>query len=307
MADPSQRRYASPLRYPGGKGKTANFFKLLLLHNGLVGFNYAEPYAGGASVALTLLYEEYASHVHLNDINRSLFAFWDATLHHTEELCRRIKDTPVTIDIWKEQRAVQAATDPNPIDLAFSTFFLNRTNRSGIIGGGVIGGKEQDGDWKLDARFNKGALIQRIQKVARYRNRITLTRCDAADYLQKVLPELPRETFIYLDPPYYVKGEGLYEHSYQHEDHVVIASLVSKVQQPWVVSYDAAQSIKDLYKGHKQFAYGLNYSAADRYEGAEIMFFSPTLMIPNVESPAKVSTSMVCKMRAEMLHVSSLF
>jgi DNA adenine methylase len=301
MCPAQQHRYPSPLRYPGGKGKVANFIKLLFLRNNLVGHRYVEPYAGGASVALSLLYEEYASHIHINDLNGSVFAFWRAVLSNTAALCRRIQQSPVTIEEWERQKVVQESSDPEPLDLAFSTFFLNRTNRSGIIGGGVIGGKNQDGNWKLDARFSKEDLIHRIEKVARYKNRITLSRVDASDYLQIALPELPQSALVYLDPPYYVKGEGLYEHFYQHCDHARIANLVRKIKQPWVVSYDAAPEILDLYKRFDPISYGLSYSASDRYRGAEVMFFSPKLKPPAVETPANISASVVDRTRRAVL------
>lgn len=301
MAGITPRRFPSPLRYPGGKGKVANFIRLLFLDNDLVGHHYVEPYAGGASVALSLLYEEYASHIHINDLDRSIFALWDAVLHRTEALCRRIVDTPITMGQWERQRAVQAAEDPEPLDLAFSTLFLNRTNRSGIISGGVIGGRDQSGQWKLDARFNKADLVRRIKKAARYRTRITITRLDAALYIRKVLPDLPLTSLVYLDPPYYTKGEGLYENFYCHEDHVGIAALVRKIRQPWVVSYDAEPEITALYTDFQRIDYKLSYSAADRCRGAEVMFFSRGLLPPEVASPANIRIGVVDRRRRLMV------
>lgn len=191
----------SPLRYPGGKGKVANFLKLVFLRNNLIGQNYAELYAGGASVALALLYEEYASHIFINDLNYSIYAFWYSVLNHTDALCTRIQNTAVTIEEWHEQKSVQKSEQPELLDLAFSTFFLNRTNRSGIISGGVIGGKSQSGQWKLDARYNKLDLISRIQKISRYKSRITLTRHDAASYIKDILPTSSQKHISISRPP----------------------------------------------------------------------------------------------------------
>ena len=44
-------RFYSPLRYPGGKGKVANYFSKLFIDNNLDGGTYVEPYVGGGSVA----------------------------------------------------------------------------------------------------------------------------------------------------------------------------------------------------------------------------------------------------------------
>lgn len=293
MGHQSLDLFPSPLRYPGGKRKVSNFVKLLLLENDLTGGEYVEPYAGGASVALALLFESYASHIHINDIDRSVYAFWHAVLEDTDRLCARIRNTKVTITQWYRQRAVQAATDPDELDLAFSTFFMNRCNRSGIITGGIIGGKDQNGPWKLDARYNKADLIRRIEKIARFRSRISLTSTDAHDFLTTWTTPPDEPTFIYLDPPYYVKGAGLYENFYEHEHHVEIAKRVRQLKTPWIVSYDAAPEILEFYSGAASYRYNLNYSAAGRYSGSEVMFFSNRLFIPDVDSPAGISARQV--------------
>jgi DNA adenine methylase len=296
MALAVEQRYVSPLRYPGGKGKLSGFIKLFMLENDLIGSEYVELYAGGAAVALSLLFEDYASHVHVNDLNRSVSTLWHAVLAHTDELCGRIADVPVTVSEWHRQREIQDQADPSVADLAFSTLFLNRTSRSGIIGGGVIGGLDQTGAWKIDARFNRADLIRRIQKVARHRNRITVTSLDAADYIKTRLPAIATG-FVYLDPPYYVKGKGLYQDYYTDADHAEIASLVQEIRQPWIVSYDAAAEIRRLYDRFDAVRYDLSYSAQERYKGTELMFFRPGLKCPDVASPANVSWKVVDQAR----------
>lgn len=283
--------FYTPLRYPGGKGKLTNYIKLVFEQNQLLDGHYVEPYAGGAGVAISLLILEYASCIHLNDLNPSIYAFWHSVVNEPEELCRRITDVRVTMDEWYRQKAIQDAEAPPLIDLGFSTFFLNRANRSGIILGGVIGGKEQTGKWKLDARFNKVDLCKRIQNIAMYASRIRLYNLDAADMIQTVIPELPDRTLIYLDPPYYVKGQELYENHYSHPDHLAIAELVRGIRRPWIVSYDYAPEILEMYRECNSIAYGINYSAQDRYKGAEAMFFSPDLIIPDVKNPSNLKSA----------------
>jgi len=284
----AERRFPSPLRYPGGKGRLANYVKILLTQNDLADVHYVEPYAGGASIALSLLFEEYARRIHINDLNRSIYAFWHSVLDETDNLCRLIRDTKVSIEERERQRAVQDDPDASLIALGFSTFFLNRVNRSGIIRGGVIGGKKQDGPWALDARYNRSDLTERIEKIARYRRRISLTNLDAVEFLQNYVPNLPANTFVYLDPPYYGKGKDLYQHFYEHADHAAIAALVPTIQQPWIVSYDQHAKLLPLYAGYRSIEYQLSYSAQDRYQGAEVIFFAPQLEIPTIPSPAKI-------------------
>lgn len=278
--------YLSPLRYPGGKGDIANYIKLLVHINGLRDGDYFEPYAGGAGVALGLLFGEHVRHIHINDVDKAIYAFWKSVLDHTDELCRLIQDTSVTIEEWHTQKAVQTQqADVSLLELGFSTFFLNRCNRSGIISGGVIGGKAQSGDWKIDARFNKQDLIARIQQIANRRSRIFLYNKDAIELLRTLAPELPSKSLIYLDPPYYRKGKELYTNFYTPDDHADVAHEVKLLSNAWIVSYDNCPEIVSLYEGMKKIEYKLSYSANGRYQGSEVMFFSDRVKIPDVPDP----------------------
>ncbi len=293
--------FYSPLRYPGGKRKLSNYIKLVLGQNGLFGAHYIEPYAGGAAVALALLFEGYASHIHINDLSRSVYAFWYAVLYETESLCSRIFETPATMDEWYHQRAIQErAFEVSLLDLGFSSFFMNRTNRSGIITGGVVGGKNQDGPYKLDARYNTDDLIERIRRIASHRSQISIYDQDASAFITTVLPSLPHNALVYLDPPYYSKGKDLYENQYKDEDHKKISDLVPNIGQHWVVTYDNTPEIVKLYEDYRRIVYHLNYSAADRYGGAEVMVFCNGLTIPTIANPAKVSNRVVSKMQASL-------
>lgn len=277
-------KFVSPLRYPGGKLKVVDYIKRLFEVNDLMDGTYIEPYAGGASVALTLLFSEYASRIKINDIDRSIYAFWYSVLEETDGLCRMISDTPVTMDEWKAQREVQARkADADLLELGFSTFFLNRANRSGILSGGVIGGKEQTGRWKIDVRFNKADLIERIESIAEYKDRIELTRMDAVELIKRYKRAPKAKTFCYLDPPYYVKGRDLYLNYYNDADHKAIAKAIKKYKGKWIISYDAVPFISDLYKEYRQQEYYLSYSAGNPAKGKEIIVYSDGLVVPEVE------------------------
>lgn len=267
----------SPLRYPGGKGRLAPFFMDLLEGEGLTGGWYCEPYAGGAGLALALLFGEYVQSVHINDLSPAIHAFWKCALEQTDDLVRLIRDTPITVGEWKRQREVhRSPSDHDTLELGFATFFLNRTSRSGIIGsGGVIGGLEQTGKWKIDARFPRDGLIRRIERVADYGNRIQVTGLDAAEFLVQIVPTLGNTGLVYLDPPYFEKGERLYEKSYGPDDHEAIAALVKNLPCPWVVTYDDVPEIREMYQGEAVLNYELDYSAARRRIGREVMFGSP--------------------------------
>jgi len=285
-------RHSSPLRYPGGKSKLTAYIKRILEDNQLVGGHYAEPYAGGASVALGLLFDEYVSNIHINDLDRSIYSFWHSVIHETEALCRLVSDAKLSPAAWRRQRAVQSDNNASILERGFSTLYLNRTNRSGIITGGMIGGSEQAGEWKLDVRYNASGLISRIERIASYGSRITLSRLDASTFLLKRVPRLPERSLVYLDPPYFVKGQQrLYANYYEPEDHQDIANLVAGLERPWLVSYDDAPEIRQLYAPHRRLVYGLDYTAAERYEGAEVMFFCFGLVVPSGKDPVSFGRS----------------
>lgn len=286
------KRVYTPLRYPGGKAKLANFIKLVMQENDLVDGHYAEPYAGGGGIAIELLLQGYADTIHINDIDPGVHAFWNAVLNDTDHLCKRISSVCLSIPTWKRQRNIQRlCSDPFSFELGFSTFFLNRTNRSGIIKGGVIGGLNQDGNYKIDARFNRAELINRIEKIAYFKERIKLTNEDAISFLYRAERELPNKALIYLDPPYYVKGGELYRNFYKHGDHAEVESVVKNISKNWIVSYDNVPQIMKLYNWSKSIVYDLNYSAFEACTGSEAMFFSRKLKIPLVENPSRVKVA----------------
>lgn len=274
--------FYSPLRYPGGKGKVADYFKQIFRENFLYDGVYVEPYAGGASVALSLLFNEYASKIIINDIDRSIFSFWHSVLNNTDELCKLIFDTPVTVDNWEIQRHVQKNKyQQGLLEVGFSTFYLNRTNRSGIINAGIIGGRQQTGEWKIDARYNKKDLISRIERIAQYKDRIELHNSDAVELVKSLRKSLQQKSLFYFDPPYYVKGKDLYLNYYQDNDHQNIADEISKVSdQKWIITYDDVSQIRNLYSKYRNKTFKLSYSAGSvNKEGKEIMIFSDNIYI----------------------------
>ena len=276
--------YRSPLRYPGGKRKLAAYLCQLYEGNGLNDGCYAEPYAGGASVGLALLFGEYIGRLYLNDLDPGVYAFWASLLDDTENLCRLIQEAPLTMPEWHRQRAALLDPDSEPLTRGFAAFYLNRTNRSGILLGGVMGGQRQQGPTKLGDRFHRADLVRRVQKIARYRNRIHLTNLDAVAFLTTVAPELGPKSLVYLDPPYYVKGQGLYGQAYGPREHAAVAEAVGRLRTPWVVSYDRAPEIMRLYGRYTPLAFQLAYSVQDRYDGGEVLFFSPGLRVPDASA-----------------------
>jgi DNA adenine methylase len=275
----------SPLRYPGGKQVLAHVLSQFMRLNGAHGGTYAEPYAGGAGAALALLYGEHVDRVLINDADPRIFAFWSSLLHQTSRFVRLVETIPITIQEWANQRAIyQQPRGHSTLNVGFSTFYLNRCNRSGIIAnGGPIGGKEQKGRWRIDARFNRADLAARIRRIALYRDRIALSKLDGVDFLEQYVVRLPEKArpFVYLDPPYYAKGRDLYLNYYQPDDHGRLAAwLTDRASFPWVLTYDDVPAIAKLYRGFRRLRVDVDYSARHRRSEREVMILKPGLMVP---------------------------
>jgi DNA adenine methylase len=275
----------SPLRYPGGKGKLARFVAEVVRANGLEDGLYVEPYAGGAAVAWELLLTGRVRRVHVNDLSRPIYAFWRSVLERTDDLARLVADTPLDLETWaRMKRTFSNPDESDDLALGFAMFYLNRTNRSGILNGGPIGGRAQSSAWNMDARYNRLELVSRIERIAQARRRITLTNMDAKDLLQKHKMTWTSKTLVYLDPPYFDKGPDLYYNFYKHGDHAGVACAVRTLHGvPWIVSYDDVGPIHALYEHESWLQYQIGYSARNRTKGREAMFFSAGLHIPPVK------------------------
>ena len=272
--------FNSPLRYPGGKNKLAKFIASVCAENDITD-HYVEPYAGGASVALHLLLNGYVRRVTINDLDRSLYAFWHSVLYNTDRFCSLIESVDVDVKTWKMQKSVQRDKNADLFALGFSTFFINRTNRSGILNGGIIGGVNQHGKYKINCRFNKKNLIERIKRIAEYKNRIHPKCVDARELVSKIQKQRCKNTLFYFDPPYYKKGPSLYMNYYTNNDHEDMASAIKKIKDAkWIVSYDNAPEIKKMYKGYRLETRPIVYTARDVRHDKEVLFFGDDTKIP---------------------------
>ncbi len=268
------------MRYPGGQQRLAPFISELIETNGFIGGHYAEPYAGGAGVALELLLSGRVAQIHLNDSSLQIYAFWQSVITSPDEFCKRIASASLSVDDWKVHReVVRNPEDHDLFELGFSTFYLNRCNRSGVLAGGVIGGLAQEGRWRIDARFSRNELIRRVEVIATKADQISVTNLDAEDFmLQHAQISMPPHSLIYCDPPYYERAKRLYLDWYEQNDHARLAGVIqNNLTHPWVVSYDGHPEVVALYKDRRSFIYPLQYSASRNYKGSEVLIFSDDL------------------------------
>lgn len=273
----------SPLRYPGGKAKLYKYVVTLLETNNLIGETYIEPFAGGAGLALRLLINGNVKKIVINDLDPAIYSFWYCVLNDTENFCHLIETVQITPVEWQKQKKIyMAGLDNNLLEYAFATFFLNRTNVSGVIMGGMIGGLEQKGKYKIDARFNRQDLIARIRLIAKYKKQIVLTNLDAKDFLSAQNLRKYYKTFINLDPPYVKKGKQLYKNAFSLEDHKELRDIIGNCSRNWIVTYDICDFINELYSSFRRSFIDINYSVRGNRKANEYIFFSPKLILPPI-------------------------
>jgi DNA adenine methylase len=241
-----------------------------------------EPFAGGAGVGLRLLFDEYADEVVLNDLNPGIAAFWRCLFNDPDALLDQLATCVPSVEMWQRQRAIYEAARSDDAELGFATFFLNRTNRSGILNARPIGGLEQTGKWAMTARFDKDTLAERIRRLASYASRVTICEEDGVGLMERELGD--KDLFVYADPPYLVQGDDLYLDTFAWADHQRLAELLRSHKDGWLLTYDADPRIVDeLYVGLRCAVFSTSHTAAVQHVGTEYAVFAPRLVIPSLE------------------------
>ena len=277
-------KFPSPLRYPGGKSILSNFLFEILELNGIDG-TYCEGYAGGAGAALNLLYKDRVDRVILNDADIHIYSFWNSVLKNNSKFIEMLQNCKINIEEWLRQKTIyENPINFSELEIGFSTFFLNRSNRGGILpNAGPTGGIQQIGKYKIDARFNVKNLIPRIKKIGDYQERIEFYNLDALDFIDSIVGSIDlNNSLFYLDPPYYNQGKNLYLNHYKNEDHSRLSDRMQELMNyNWLVSYDNTEEIRILYENFPNCKFDINYSVQSKRKGKEIIFFSPNLLLPN--------------------------
>lgn len=272
---------ASPFRYPGGKGFLTPYLEDQILQR----FDqktaaYAEPYCGGAGSALNLLVDGTVSRLHLNDADYRIYSAWKAILEETERFLEKLHSVKPDLAMWEEslQRLHEKPASEYSFEVGFATFFINRTSRSGVIlGSGPIGGYNQEGKWKIDARFNKIGLSERIRRIGNLSDNISLSCQDGLDFCRQLENEkLLEDTFLFVDPPYVHAGGRLYHDGMNLAKHDALAEwLLSGIAPHWLLTYDNHHVVRENFATIPEHRIQVRYSLGKRRLEKELMYMSP--------------------------------
>jgi DNA adenine methylase len=273
----SRRPRISPLRYPGGKAALYSRLRKIIRDMDLAGCTYVEPYAGGVGAGLSLLVTGQVERVVINDLDPAIHAFWATLQAEPKFLVDRIRRIPLDVTEWRRQREIYLTADTTDLAaLGFATFYLNRTNRSGVLNGGPIGGLDQSGNYKIDARFNRDGLEERIRILSLYSDNMIATSRDGIEVIAEYAAR--DDTFIYADPPYFEKAGTLYMNAFTQENHEALAEVLNRVaDRPWILTYDNAPQVRTLYADRRRREFELNYSAHRVTKAIEVAVLSDAL------------------------------
>ncbi|MFE7726047.1 DNA adenine methylase [Streptomyces anthocyanicus] len=269
----------SPLRYPGGKAALYPRLREIVRLNSMTSGTYVEPYAGGAGAALGLLVTDQVRRIVINDLDPAVYAFWRATKEDAAAISRMIHEVDLTVSEWSRQKEIfLSAPRDDYLKLGFATFYLNRTNRSGVLNGGPIGGMDQSGKYKIDARFNRETLSERFRLISLHAKRISVTNTDGLALIKKY--SKVDDALIYADPPYFEKAGSLYLNSFTDAHHSKLAKCLNSVKGgKWLLTYDNVPQVANLYSDRRRELFSLNYSAHRVTKANEIMVFSDSLAL----------------------------
>lgn len=289
----------SPLRYPGGKALLSPYISGVVEENFLSGCTIYEPYAGGAAVSLELIRLGFVSEAVLVEKDPLIYSFWHCVFNETAELCKAINSCEITIEKWGDFQPLRDINDINQtnfsiLEMGLAGIFFNRTNFSGILAAGPIGGKSQNSKYKIDCRFNKVRIIETINYLSTFKDRVEVHCEDAITFLKENTERISTGfSFVYIDPPYYTQGKKLYRHSYSDDDHKDLASYIRRQAYPWVISYDDHPRIRELYCDNQVQPIYLDYKVKSNRTAQELLISNLVIPPPVYETTIEVDSALI--------------
>ncbi|MED4599669.1 DNA adenine methylase [Paenibacillus validus] len=267
----------SPLRYPGSKQRVMKLIRPYwdkVKHNT---YEYREPFLGGASIFLNLTTQ--GKKVWLNDKDSNIATLFSVIRDQPDELCSMIEDVQPTIELWEK---IRFSSPEDDIEIAFRTLFLNRTNYSGILSAAPIGGFRQESEYPIHCRWNGQELIKRIKLCSTELKDVRIT---SDDFMFPIVAPSRGNVFLMIDPPYYIKGNQLYDEGMTIEDHIRLRDLLATTKHRFLLTYDNCPEIRNLYgnmPGVHFFNTGWAYSAGT-VQSKEKRKQGKELFITNIE------------------------
>jgi len=279
MRDKVKVKDLSPLRYPGSKKRLVLYLCEIIKYNKLNPDVLIEPFAGGGNIALHFLLNQIVNKAIIADKDKLIYSFWNVLFSNPDYLIDFIKKVKVNLNnFYRYKEMARNFENYEEEKLAEACIYLNRTSFSGIMTDivGPLGGKNQQSQYKIDCRFNKKTLIEKMKYISSLSRNVIVLSFDWKDtikYAQDWVRNKKRldRLFFYFDPPFFNKANDLYRCYFNKEEHKQLYEEIICLNYDWVLSYDNAPEIRRLYSNdkyitmHMEVPYSIN-SHAKRIE-----------------------------------------
>lgn len=260
------------IRYPGSKEKlAAELWRLFpdaitsSLFSAANRWEYREPFFGAGAIGFKILkHIHHRCRVWLNDVDADLVCMWQAVHSQPYQFCKLVHNFTPTVERFYEYKERDGVDDADPVERGFRKLALHRMSVSGFgaMSGGPIGGRsQQSSQYTVSCRWNPERIKRDVVRLNELLSSFDELRITAGDF-EPLLINAGEETFIYLDPPYFKKGEQLYKHNLSPLDHSRLAGAVRECMAHWVVSYDDHPEIRRLYSWAKFHDLYITYTNA---------------------------------------------
>lgn len=274
------------IRYPGSKAKLVEVIvnrfppeMRMPLWMSNAGWEYREPFFGAGAIGWEILSMlPHSCSAWINDRDYGIVSLWKSVQDAPQELCELIAEFVPTDHAFYEFKEQDGDTKVDPVESGFRKLALHQMSYSGLgaKAGGPLGGRDQENaKYTVDCRWNPESLQRDVltrHKLLRSR-RVKITCRDFTEVIDDA-----ENVFYYCDPPYLDKGPILYKHAFDLADHGRLSHHLKDCTQPWIVSYDDQDVIRDLYQGHDilpiDVCYTIAKESAKRRKNKEILICS---------------------------------
>jgi DNA adenine methylase len=260
-------------RYPGGKGKSKlcnEIARRLTDQAEHTGLQYREPFFGGGSVGLKFLSDNPGTKkIWINDKDIGISCLWTAVIRYHDDFKSRVHGFVPSVTAFRELRSELTTISTLPkqcdeiVDIGFKKLAIHQISYSGLgtKSGGPLGGVEQKSKYKIDCRWSPDYICKKVDKLHSQFKTIEVQGdgCTNLDF-SSLIEDTSCDSLLYLDPPYYVKGNDLYQCGFTSKDHERLASALKNTKHAWVLSYDDCHEIRELYKWAYIEPLNVNYS-----------------------------------------------
>lgn len=234
----------SPFRYPGGKTWFVPAFRQWMQSLNKKPEVLVEPFAGGATIALTAVCEGWTDHAVLIELDPDVAAVWQViTSGDAPLLAEKILSFDLSLDSVKSELSHVAK---DTLHLAFQTVLRNRTFHGGILAAGAGLIKSGEAGKGISSRWYPQTLAKRFLALHVVRQRLTVLCSDALQSAQGY--QRDSKCVFFIDPPYTAGGKkaGRRLYSFFDLDHSELFRFCANIAGDFVMTYDNAAEVVAL-------------------------------------------------------------